>query len=82
MKACQIRQGAKFGKKYMVAAEVNDKAIRKFRISVRIRQRLYENRLSVNFFSFWKSRLSAEISEPPELSIIMTDDSTIGKLTV
>ena len=57
MKACQIRRGAKFGKKYMVAAEVNDKAIRKFQIFVRIRKRLYENSLSVNFFFFFGAML-------------------------
>ena len=79
MKACQIRRGAKFGKKHMAATGVQDKAIRKKYLShklrliffVRMRHRVFENRISLHFLPC----PSAERSET-------ADDSTIEKLSV
>ena len=51
-KASQVHRGAKFGEKHVVAAEVNDKAIKKIELFVRIRQRLNENSILVIFFLF------------------------------
>lgn len=48
----ECSRGAKFGEKHMVAAEVNDKAIKKIEIFGRIRQRLNENNILVFFFLF------------------------------
>lgn len=61
MKASQVHRGAKFGEKHVVAAEVNDKAIKKIEIFVRIRQRLNENSTDISdLFLVLKTCLSAE----------------------
>ena len=68
MKACQVSPGAKFGKKHMVAAEVNDKAIKKIEL--------------IFLREYVSACKKIRKSEQPELSKILTGDITIGKLTV
>ena len=66
------------------ATEVNEQAIKKRILNyvfLRIRQPLHENRILLVKLLLENAHPATK-SEPPDLFIIMTDDSTIRNLTV